>query len=781
MHKRTMNSVPCSMSSNKTLSLVFLCLLSFLNEEHTVLTLAEAKSNVYIVYMGTRQHDDPELLAETHHTMLTSVLGSIEASAQAMVYSYKHGFSGFAAKLTKAQAQAISELPTVLQVIPNRFHKLQTTRSWDYLQLSSYSTTNVLHKSKMGNGVIIGLIDTGIWPESQVFRDEGLGPIPSRWRGICESGELFNARKTCNRKLIGARYFIKGLQAEYGQPYNSTEYQDSLSPRDSLGHGTSTSSIACGSFVANVSYNGLGVGTVRGGAPLARLAMYKVCWNLYGGGVCAGADILKAFDEAIHDGVDVLSLSIAPDLPFSDVEIHNGISIGAFHAVAKGITVVCAAGNAGPSAQTIQNTSPWIITVAASTIDRSFPTPITLGNNWTTMGQAMFTGKDTGFINLVYPEVPELLSPRYCESLTPNDTWLAGNVALCFTSNSNQYAVEDAAWSVKDIGCLGLIIAINPRRSLHSCDDNFPCVQVSYEIGTQILYYLRSTRNPLVRIRPSKTHLGRPVSTNVAYFSSRGPSSISPAILKPDVAAPGVHILAAASPHNPEIAYKFGSGTSMATPHVSGIVALLKSLHPDWSPAAIKSALVTTAWTTDPSGEPVFAEGEPMKLADPFDYGGGIVDSNRAADPGLVYDMGTADYIQYLCAMGNNNSSISQLTEHPTFCPIKQPSILDVNLPSITIPTLGNSTTITRTVTNVGAVNSRYVAIIEPPRGITIAVKPHILIFNSMIKTISFTVRVSSSQKVTTGYSFGTLTWTDGVHTVRSPISVRTEIVESYD
>ena len=170
-----------------------------------------------------------------------------------------------------------------------------------------------------------------------------------------------------------------------------------------------------------------------------------------------------------------------------------------------------------------------------------------------------------------------------------------------------------------------------------------------------------------------------------------------------------------------------------------------------------------------------------MKLADPFDYGGGIVNSNRAADPGLVYDMGTADYIQYLCAMGNNNSAISQLTEHPTFCPIKQPSILDVNLPSITIPTLGNSTTLTRTVTNFGAVNSRYVAIIEPPRGITIAVKPHILIFNSMIKTISFTVRASSTQKVSTGYTFGSLTWTDGVHTVRSPISVRTEIVESYD
>jgi subtilisin family serine protease len=203
--------------------------------------------------------------------------------------------------------------------------------------------------------------------------------------GVCESGELFNARKACSRKLIGARYFIKGLLAEYGQPYNTTEYKDYLSPRDSSGHGTATSTIACGFFVANASYNGLGIGTVRGGAPLARLAMYKVCWKLYGG-VCAAADILKAFDKAIHDGVDVLSLSLAPDIPlFSDVDTRSVISIGAFHATAKGITVVCAAGNAGPSAQTIQNTAPWILTVAASTADRSFPTPITLGNNWTTM------------------------------------------------------------------------------------------------------------------------------------------------------------------------------------------------------------------------------------------------------------------------------------------------------------------------------------------------------------------------------------------------------------
>lgn len=169
-----------------------------------------------------------------------------------------------------------------------------------------------------------------------------------------------------------------------------------------------------------------------------------------------------------------------------------------------------------------------------------------------------------------------------------------------------------------------------------------------------------------------------------------------------------------------------------------------------------------------------------MKLADPFDFGGGIVNPNRAADPGLVYDMDTADYIQYLCAMGYSNPSISHLTELPISCPTKQPSMLDINLPSITIPSLRNSTTIIRTVTNVGPVNSKYKAVIEPPIGITIAVQPDTLVFDSTRKTITFTIFVSSSHNVSTGYLFGSLTWYDGEHTVRSPISVRTQITESY-
>lgn len=169
-----------------------------------------------------------------------------------------------------------------------------------------------------------------------------------------------------------------------------------------------------------------------------------------------------------------------------------------------------------------------------------------------------------------------------------------------------------------------------------------------------------------------------------------------------------------------------------------------------------------------------------MKLADSLDYGGGIVNFNKAADPGLVYDMGEADYVQYLCAMGYNNSAISNLRENSTTCPSKRPSILDMNLPSITIPNLKNLTTLTRTVSNVGAVDSHYKAIVEAPPGIVASVEPDVLVFNSTTSTISFSVNVSSTHHVTTGYHFGSLTWTDGVHEVRSPISVRTVISASY-
>ncbi|KAH7560847.1 hypothetical protein ACOSQ2_016949 [Xanthoceras sorbifolium] len=773
-------------SYKKTSLLAVVNLLLILNAHDRFIATASSNSKVHIVYLGETQHNDPELITKSHHDMLASVVGSKEAAADLMVYSYKHGFSGFAAKLTESQARNVAELPGVVHIIPNQFHSLQTTRSWDYLDLSSYSPNNLLHDTNMGDGIIIGVLDTGIWPESKVFNDEGLGPIPPHWKGHCESGQLFNGATNCNRKLIGAKYFIHGFLADNQLPFNTTDNPDYLSARDVTGHGTHTSTIAAGSLVANASYKGLALGTVRGGAPRARIAMYKVCWNMpYPSGQCSSADILQAFDEAMKDGVDVLSLSLGFLIPlFTEVDERDGISIGSFHAVARGIHVVCAAGNEGPGAQTVTNRAPWITTVAATTIDRSFPTPITLGNNITIVGQAKFTGKKIGFTGLVYPEVRGLqpyVLPGACETLSLNDTSVDGKVVLCFSKVLG--ASEDiAATSVRAAGGVGVIIARKPGYPIGTCSNDFPCIVVDYELGTRILLYIRSTRSPMVKISPSRTLVGKPVSTKVAYFSSRGPSSIVPTILKPDIAAPGVSILAASSPSDPLVdgGFALNSGTSMATPFVSGIVALLKVLHPNWSPAAMRSAIVTTAWKTDPFGEPIFAEGVPQKLVDPFDYGGGLVNPNKAAEPGLVYDMGTDDYVHYLCAAGYNDSSISHLVRQATKCPSTQRSILDVNLPSITIPNLRKSVTLTRTVTNVGPLNSAYRVVIEHPLGIAVAVNPDTLVFNSTTRRNSFAVTISTNHKVNTGYYFGSLTWTDGKHNVTSPISVRTQIIESY-
>ncbi|XXG76249.1 hypothetical protein AAC387_Pa08g0639 [Persea americana] len=761
--------------SPTTLSAQYL-LLFLLSYQQNLSTASEnAQSKSYIVYMGERKHSDPSLVVDSHHTILATVLGgSKQEAADSIFYSYKHGFSGFAARLTDSQAEMMAEMPDVVDVIPNGLVKLHTTRSWDYLALSSpHAASNLLTESNMGDKAIIGVIDTGIWPESKSFDDKGMGPIPTRWKGACEGGDQFKSTN-CNRKLIGARWFVKGLLEIIKEPINTTAGMEYLSPRDAMGHGTHTSSTAAGSLVHNVSYKGLALGTARGGAPRARLAMYKACWNTRG--VCSNADILKAFDEAIHDGVDVLSVSLGSGETYTlDV-----IAVGSLHAVFKGITVVCAAGNSGPSSESITNVAPWIITVAASTMDRSFPTPITLGNNRTIMGQAMFTGhKEIGFKGLVCPKQSGFDSTCSCNSLLSDDnSTMRGKVVLCF---GFPFGASDI---VKAAGGVGLIFANYFTYYISPCDD-LPCIEVDYDVGAQLLSFIRSSRKPMVKLSPSKTLIGKPLSVKIARFSSRGPSSLSPEILKPDVAAPGVNVLAAMSPKNifdidAYDGFAFGSGTSMACPHVAGIVGLLKSLHPSWSPAAIRSALTTTASTTDTSGEPIFTIGDAQKLAGPFDFGGGIVNPNRASDPGLIYDMEVTDYVHYLCSIGYKTSAISKLTLHPFVCPSQEPSILNLNLPSITVPKLRSSVTITRTVTNVGPIDSTYVSSVEHPLGVKVAVWPQVLVFNSTVKKLSFTITLSSSHKTIGRYYIGSLSWSDGIHKVTSPISVRIEIIPSY-
>ncbi|GMI76447.1 hypothetical protein like AT5G03620 [Hibiscus trionum] len=310
---------------------------------------------VYIVYMGDLLKAKVST-SSLHTAMLREVVPSTVGS-DVLLYSYHRSFNGFAAKLTKDEANTLREKDGVVSVFLSQKKQLHTTRSWDFMGFNKKVLRSVVE-----NDIIVGMLDTGIWPESRSFNDTGFGPIPSKWKGTCQSSSNF----TCNNKIIGAKYYRADgdLDPNY----------DLKSPRDSEGHGTHTSSTAAGGFVSKASLYGLAKGTARGGVPSARIAVYKICW--FDG--CFDADILAAFDDAIADGVDIISLSVGSSVPLDYFD--DPIAIGAFHSMKNGILTSNSAGNSGPVLGSITNLSPWSLSVAASTIDRKFVTKVMLGN-----------------------------------------------------------------------------------------------------------------------------------------------------------------------------------------------------------------------------------------------------------------------------------------------------------------------------------------------------------------------------------------------------------------
>ncbi|CAL4973629.1 unnamed protein product [Urochloa decumbens] len=685
---------------------------------------------LYIVYLGDVKHGHPNDVVASHHDILTNVLGSKEDSLASMVYNYKHGFSGFAAMLTEDHAKQLEDSPEVISIAPSRSCKATTTRSWDFLGLDYQMPSELLRKSKYGEDIIIGIVDSGIWPESRSFDDQGYGPVPSRWKGECVVGQGWN-HSTCNRKIIGARFYSAGLDHEVLK-------SDYMSPRGSGSHGTHTASTAAGSVVEAASFHGLAAGAARGG-------------------------VLAAIDDAIHDGVDVLSLSLAhPD--------EN--SFGALHAVQKGIAVVYAAGNDGPRPQTVENTAPWAITVAASKIDRSFPTVITLGNKQQIVGQSLYyKGNNSSRSSFTHLRNGDTCAPDVLNVL--NGTDLEGLTLYCSTPVSigarSPLEVFQTALQVMKMGKgSGLIFATFTIDAMGMTSDcqGIPCVLVDFDTGKQILKYVANDSSPMVKIEPGRTITGKDIlAPKVASFSSRGPSTDYAHFLKPDIAAPGASILAATRD-----SYEILSGTSMATPHVAGIVALLKALHPNWSPAALKSAMVTTASVTDEYNMPILAEGLPRKIADPFDYGGGIVDPNKAADPGLIYDISPSDYSYFFnCAI--KKSVDCNATSVPGYL---------LNLPSISVPDLRYMVTIPRTVTNVGDVDAVYHVAVQSPPGVKMDVEPSVLVFNATNKVHKFQVKLSLLWKRQGDYTFGSLTWYNDKRTVRIPIATRITIHDFF-
>lgn len=715
-----------------------------------------------------------------HLSFLDKSVSMEEDSSLRLLYSYGPAMEGFAARLSPFEVEMLKRSHEVVAVRPDRKLELHTTYSYTFLGLSPTREGGAWVESGFGRGSIIGVLDTGIWPESPSFDDRGMPPIPPRWKGICQQAQGFDA-SNCNRKLIGARYFNKGhrVASPTSSPNAVVEY---VSPRDSHGHGTHTASIAGGAPVSMASVLGGGGGAAHGMAPAAHIAVYKVCW--FSG--CYSSDILAAMDEAIRDGVDVLSLSLGG---FPVPLYEDTIAIGSFRAMEHGISVICAAGNNGPIQNSVANEAPWIATIGASTLDRRFPAVVRLGNRKLLYGESMYPGKGIAAaekeLELVYVKGGNRGS-EFCLRGSLPSTKVRGKMVVCDRGVNGR---AEKGQIVKEAGGAAMILT-NTEINLEedSVDVHvLPATQIGSEEAFHLKSYINSTRRPKARIIFGGTVVGNSRAPAVAQFSSRGPSFTDPSVLKPDMIAPGVNIIAAwpqnlgpsALPEDSRRAnFTVMSGTSMACPHVSGLAALLHSAHPKWTPAAIKSALMTTADKQDHRGKPIMDGDKP---ADLFATGAGQVNPERAINPGLIYNIRPEDHITHLCTLGYRRSEIFSITQRNVSCHniLQKNKGFSLNYPSFSVIFRNGNTRkmIKRQVTNVGSPNSIYSLELKAPEGVTVRVRPRRLTFRRVNQTLNYRVWFISKKRIQTKdtrFAEGHLMWVNkrSYNRVRSPVSV---------
>ncbi|KAK4490111.1 hypothetical protein RD792_000768 [Penstemon davidsonii] len=742
------------------LSLI-LCFISFL----AFPPLFSAQYETHIVYMDSTVK--PKIFS-SDHSWYTTLLGSVSettssvstTSSSKMVYAYTKSINGFSALLSPNELEALKTTPGYVHSVKDTSVKLHTTHSYKFLGLDL--DHGLWPVSNYGNDVIIGVVDSGVWPESKSFKDEGLGEIPTKWRGQCQTGKEFNS-SACNKKLIGASYFNKGLLA------NNPNLTVSMnSPRDTNGHGTHTASTAAGSPVEGASYYGYAPGTLRGMAPKARLAVYKALWD-------EGwylSDILAAIDQAIMDGVDVLSMSFGYD----GVELYEDpVAVASFSAMKEGIFVSTSAGNEGPELKLLHNGIPWVLTVAAGTVDRDFGGTFTLGNGKSLMGYSMYKGKYTSRKHSV-------VYIGNCEDDRAFKNVGSHKVVVCRDTHNN---LNKQIFSVQNQKHLAGAVFISDNEDLktYSLRISFPTLLLELEEGQILSQYIKSVPEPVGSFMLGRTFLGTKSSPKLTRYSSRGPSSTCPFVLKPDIMAPGDEILAS-WPSNIPVAYpslfsdfNILSGTSMACPHAAGVAALIKSAHPEWSVAAIRSAMMTTASAVDNAMDAIKDMGFNDKPASPLGMGSGHINPNEAVDPGLIYDASTEDYVNLLCAMNFTSRQIRAVTRSDSYnC--SSPS-LDINYPSFIayfdgVPAVKK---FTRRLTNVGAEYSVYTAELNQIPGINVEVHPPRLEFTQQLEIKSYTLTIEWRGLLKHSLAYGSITWVQiegGKHRVSCPVVATT-------
>ena len=623
-------------------------------------------------------------------------------------------YGGVALTLPADKAAGLLKLPGVAAVQEDKLEHPLTDSSAEFIGADTVYKQLGGSKSS-GKGVIVGILDSGVWPEHPEFADPGNLPAPPPKADgtprTCDFGDNPLTPATdvfvCNHKLISGQAFLETYKANVDTP---EVYPDDA--RDSNGHGTHTASTSAGGPVEHANPLGIDRGAIHGIAPAAHVAVYKIC----GAEGCYQTDSAAAVAQAVADGVRVINFSISGGTdPYSDP-----VELAFLDAYAAGVFVSASAGNSGPGAGTTDHRSPWVTTVAASTQSRTFQSTITLTGGPTIKGASITSG--------IAASLPVVLAsaPPYSDAQcirTPPAGLFTGKIVAC-ERGANRVL---KGFTAKTGGAAGMILYNSSPADIMTDNHWLPAVHIDKPETDVLLSWLASHPNATASFTQGQkaTWQGDVITT----FSSRGPGGD---FLKPDVTAPGLHILAGQTPTPesplegpPGNLYQVIAGTSMSSPHVAGAGALMFALHPKWTPGQVKSALETTATTK-------VTKQDRTTPADPFDYGGGRIDLSKAGDAALTLDETAADY------RASANDPLNRI---------------DLNLPSVNAPVMPGVISAKRTLVNTTNKTLVYTATGTTVSGANITVLPPLFTVKPG-KSVDVTI-VITAPDLPTGQYFG--------------------------
>jgi len=610
-----------------------------------------------------------------------------------IVHRFRAVFGGVSVVVPRGRVKDLAALPGVRAVYPDVLLPLDTDRSPEFIGAPAL-WAKLGGQARAGKGIIVGVVDTGIWPESPSVRDDGsYPPPPAKWTGTaCQFGSAKpgDIAFACDHKLIGARRVMSTFDA-FGPAPLAGEFP---SARDNNGHGSHTATTAAGNGNVAAEFQGVPLGVLSGIAPRAHIAAYKVCFTASdGSGSCYSSDSAAAIEQAVLDGVDVINFSIGGGAsPYSDP-----VSLAFLDAYAAGVFVACSAGNSGPSADTVEHREPWTTTVAATTTDKLYAGSASLSGG----AGATLEVRGVSVLDGLVPAAPIVLSSSapYSDDLCLNPASpgsLTGKVVAC-KRGTNARVAKSA--NVAAGGAVGMILYnTSDAQTLNADIHSVPTVHINGTQGTALAAFVTAQATPQASLQGARLLDGQGDVT--AAFSSRGGAGQTLGIGKPDVGAPGVDILAGYSgklavPAGPDgQLFAILSGTSMASPHVAGAAALLKQLHPTWGPGEIKSALMMTA-------NAAVVKEDGTTPATPFDVGSGRIDLARAGDAGLLIS-DTAE--NYVALQGNLSLA---------------------NYPSLYLPTMPGKVAVPRRVLNALRRGGSWTASVEAPADVHIDVPRH--------------------------------------------------------